>query len=90
MKKPFYHKPSKPVREVKPSTKNPTIEFAMMGDMITRQEYEEAYKGNVSIPAGGKTIMNVNAPLPNFPTGTRQNLYPGRGKYLTAKNFLEM
>lgn len=86
--KTFYRKPVKPVREVKSRTHNPTIEFAKMGDMITQQEYDEAYKGNVSI--GSTQIMNINAPLPNFPTGTRQDLYAGRGSIVTARNFLEL
>jgi len=88
MKKPAQRKPIKPVREVKGRTSNPTLDFAMTGGMLTQQEYDEALKGNVSIQ--GHLIMNVNAPLPNFPTGTRQKLYAGRGPYLEAKNFLEM
>ena len=88
MNKPIRKKPTKPIREVKPSVKNPKIEFAWTAKMITAQEYDEAYKGNVSIK--GHLIMNVNAPLPNFPTGTWQKLYAGRGPYLEAKHFLEM
>ena len=88
MKKPIRKPPAKPIREVKPSVKNPKIEFAWTAKMITKQEYDEAYKGNVSIE--GHKIFNVNAPLPNFLTGTTQNLYAGRGPYLEAKNFLEM
>lgn len=90
MKKPIRKAPARPVREVKASIKNPTIEFVWMAKMITKQEYDEAYKGNVSIPTGSKDIMNLNAPLPNFPTGTKQKLYTGRGPYLEAKHFLEM
>ncbi len=88
MKKPIRKPPAKPIREVKPSVKNPKIEFAWTAKMLTAQEYDEAYKGNVSIE--GHVIKNLNARLPNFPTGTRQNLYAGRGPYLEAKNFLEM
>lgn len=86
--KPVRKKPVRPVRETKHSIKDPKIEFAWHGKMITRQEYDEAYKGEVLIDS--KEIFNINAPLPNFPTGTRQQLYVGRGPYLEAKNFLEM
>lgn len=89
MNKPFYRKPAKPTREVKARVSNPSVEFAKLGNMITEQEYEEAYKGNTHIPTGANYIQNLNADLPNFPTGTKQKLYPNRGIIKTAKDFLD-
>lgn len=90
MKKPVRKTPVKPMKETKYTVSNSTIEFARTHDMITKQEYEAARMGNAKVSAGAKTIMNLNAPLPNFPTGTKQELYPGRGSIVTTKNFLEM
>lgn len=90
IQKPIRRKPIKPVREIKAKVSNPTIEFAWAGDMLTQQEYDEAYKGNVLIKQNCKLVMNLNAPLPNFPTGTVQKLYSGRGPIVSARNFLEL
>ena len=90
IQKPIRRKPIKPVRETKANVSNLTIEFAWSADMITQQEYDEACKGNVVVKQGCKLIMNLNAPLPNFPTGTVQKLYSGRGPIVSARNFLEL
>jgi hypothetical protein len=90
MKKPVPRKPQKPTREVKHRVTNPRAAFALQADMITEQEYEAILTRNASLEQGTKEIMNLNAPLPNFPTGTKQTLYAGRGTIVTARNFLEL
>jgi hypothetical protein len=89
MSKPILKKPAKPIREVKARVSNPNLDFAVMAKMITDQEHAEFLKGNVSFYDGNKMLMNLNADLPNFPTGTKQRLYPNRGIIKTAKDFLD-
>ena len=83
------NKAARPTKEVKGKTTNLTLAFALAGDMITQQEYHAALVGYAVIERGCKDIFNVNAAFHNFPTGTRQTLYPGRGTIISNKAFLE-
>lgn len=90
MSKPVYRQAQKPTKEIKHQTGSPTLDFLKTFDMLTQDELRAYLIGDVAISDDKKSIMNVNANLPNFPTGTWQPLYPGRGTIVTARNFLEL
>lgn len=65
---------------------SPKVDFALKWDMITDEEVDEIYKGNMGLE--GNYLINLNSAIPSNPTGTRVRLYGGRRTDILSRRLL--
>jgi hypothetical protein len=70
-----------------PSRTDSRIAFFGQNEMLLDQEIAWLQSGDMSIE-GNQEIMNLNAPHPFMPTGTRRKLYKGRKIDLLRRQLL--